>query len=141
MDKQGSTVQPFSCWWLLTYENKVGPRIHQQKPLIAKPRAARGGDKGTRGTASVQPSQQRRVTEDEESNNPKPQRHTRQPFPVISSICNKIFMLCKPSYFLPVTVTKWRRSLYLDMANIPVVRACFIARIPAALVYESSGHC
>lgn len=72
MDKQGSTVQPFSCWWLLTYENKAGPRIHQTEGLIKKPRGARAGDKRTRRTESIQPSQQRRIAGDEESNNPKP---------------------------------------------------------------------
>ncbi|KID83848.1 hypothetical protein MGU_08933 [Metarhizium guizhouense ARSEF 977] len=66
LDKQGSAVQPFSCWWLLTHEKKGPRRISQREPLVVKRKGARAGDKGPRETASVQPSQQRKITLDEE---------------------------------------------------------------------------
>ncbi|QLI73533.1 uncharacterized protein G6M90_00g105660 [Metarhizium brunneum] len=68
LDKQGSAVQPFSCWWLLTHEKKGLWRISQREPLVVKRKGARAGDKRKRprATASVQPSQQRKMTLDEQ---------------------------------------------------------------------------
>lgn len=54
------------CWWLLTHEKKGLWRISQREPLVVKRKGARAGDKRRRETASVQPSQQRKITLDEE---------------------------------------------------------------------------